>query len=140
MAEPVGLSDIPGQPWNAAYGLGLQIWNNAGARRYGHSGAMPGHWALLLVDQVAKDVVVALANSTYQGLRPEFFNGLLSLLGSALPRPQEPFRAVGLGEGEDQELLGTWYWGPVEFRLNLRSDGHLELKGARPGSRLHVPA
>ena len=133
MAEPIGLSDIPGQTWNAAYGLGLQIWNNAGARRYGHSGAMPGHWSLLLVDQVAKDVVVALANSTYQGLRPEFFNGLLSLLASEQPRPREPFRAVGLGQGEDQELLGTWYWGPVEFHLNLRPDGHLELKGARPG-------
>ncbi len=133
MAEPIGISDVPGQPWSAAYGLGLQLWNNAGTRRYGHSGAMPGHWAFLLVDQSAKDVVVALANSTYQGLRPEFFNDLLSLLSSEQPRPLEPFRAGGVGQGGDQGLLGTWYWGPVEFSLRLRANGHLELKGARPG-------
>ena len=56
----------------ARYGLGLQLWNQGGNRRYGHSGGMPGFWAMLLVDQASKDVVVSLANSTYAGFRLAF--------------------------------------------------------------------
>jgi CubicO group peptidase (beta-lactamase class C family) len=133
MAEPIGIFDIPGQPWTAAYGLGLQIWNNGGQSRYGHTGAMPGHWAMLLVDEATKDVALGLANSTYQGHRPEFFNDLLSLLGSGQPRAREAFRAQGWDDVGYRELLGTWYWGPVEFSVSLGSDGRLQLKGARPG-------
>ena len=130
MAEPIGIYNIPGQPWMSAYGLGLQLWNSAGQQRYGHSGAMPGHWAMLLVDDATKDVVVALANSTYQGHRPEFFNDLLSMLGSGQPRQRPPFRAQDLDDATYHQLLGTWYWGPVEFSVNLGPDGRLQLAHA----------
>jgi len=133
MTEPIGLADIPGQPWTGAYGLGLQLWNQAGKRRYGHSGAMPGFWAMLIVDQVSKDVVVAFANSTYSGLRPAFIEELLTVLASQ-PRPRVPFKtSAAAANSPGLELVGTWYWGPVEYRMILGPEGQLELRGLSPG-------
>lgn len=136
MAEPLALVDGPGQAWMAAYGLGLQIWNRGGRRRFGHSGAMPGHWAMLLIDQSAKDVVVALANSTYQGLRPSFFEELLDLLANEPAGQKEAFRPAAFPfDRSVQDLLGTWYWGPVQHCIRAKADGHLELRGVPAGSR-----
>jgi CubicO group peptidase (beta-lactamase class C family) len=136
MAEPVALSDVPGQPWSSAYGLGLQLWNEGGSRRCGHSGAMPGHWAMLLIDQTSKDVVVAVANSTYQGMRPPFFDELLDLLAAQLPRPKEAFRPTASAfDARILELLGTWYWGPVEYCIRISAEAHLELQGVPAGHR-----
>jgi len=110
----------PNKPWTTAYGLGVMVWNQEGRRRYGHSGAMPGHWALLLIDQASSDVVVGLANSTYRGLRLSFFDELLSLVTSEQPRPCEPFRPTGTSDDQlGPELVGTWYWGPAEYRIDL---------------------
>ena len=134
MAEPAALMDIPGKAWTGAYGLGVQIWNEGGVLRYGHSGGMLGYWAMLLVDQATKDVVVALANSTYKGFRLAFFDELLSLVVSQQPHDNPPFQPSPAGFHEQAlELLGTWYWGPVEYRLNLRADGRLELRGVPEG-------
>jgi hypothetical protein len=136
MAEPVALMDVPGQAWTAGYGLGLQLWNRGGRRRWGHSGAMPGHWAMLLIDQASNDVVVGLANSTYQGLRPTFFDELLELLAAEQPRPTETFApSASTFDQSNMELLGTWYWGPVEHCIRVRGDGHLELQGVPAGQR-----
>ena len=131
MTEPIGLINLPGQPWTSAYGLGFQVWNSGGQRRYGHTGAMPGHWAMLLVDDSTKDVALGLANSTYQGHRPEFFNELLSMLGSDHPRPRQPFRAQEPRDGTYRQLLGTWYWGPVEYSISTGPDDGLLLKSVR---------
>lgn len=134
MAEPIALMDMPGQPWSGAYGLGLQVWNQGGARRYGHSGGMPGYWAMVLVDEATKDVVVALANSTYRGFRPAFFAEVLSLVASQQPREKSPSQPSPAGANERAlQLVGTWYWGPVEYRLKLRQDGRLELAGVPDG-------
>jgi CubicO group peptidase (beta-lactamase class C family) len=134
MAEPIALMDAPDKPWTGAYGLGLQIWNQGGVRRYGHTGGMPGHWALLLVDQATSDVVVAVANSTYKGFRVPFFDELLSTVISQQPRNKSPFQPSPAGSHpQAMELLGTWYWGPVEYRLNLRPDGRLEMRGVPEG-------
>jgi len=134
MTEPLGLMDDPGQPWGAAYGLGLMLRNQGGQRRYGHTGGMPGHWAMLLIDRETRDVVVGLANSTYKGLRVAFFDELLSLLASGQPRPRTPFGPTGAGGDQRQrELVGTWYWGPVEYRIDLGPDGRLQLKGVPTG-------
>ncbi len=132
MREPVGIVDVVGQPWGAAYGLGLQLWNQGGQRRYGHSGAMPGFWAMLVLDQASKDAVVAFANSTYSGSRPGFFDELLTILACE-SRPPVPFRPAAAEDDPVLELVGTWYWGPVEYRISLGSDGHLELRGISPG-------
>lgn len=131
MAEPLALGDIPGQPWTAAYGLGLQVQNVGGTRRVGHAGAMPGHWAMLLVDQSSKDALVALANSTYQGNRRELYDDLFVLLATRHRRA--PFAPGGPGDASILSLLGTWYWGPVEFRIALALGGAIELRGVAPG-------
>lgn len=131
MAEPLALSDTPDQPWTAAYGFGLQVQNIGGVRRVGHSGAMPGHWGELLVDQKTKDALVALANSTYRGHRRELYDDLFSLLASR--RAQVEFAPHPPADPSVLELLGTWYWGPVELRIGLGVDGVLELRGVVPG-------
>lgn len=133
MAEPLALSDVPVQPWTAAYGLGLQVQNRDGKRRAGHSGAMPGHWAMVIIDQGTKDALVAFANSTYRGSRVELYDDLFAVLGSAEPPARSPFVPRAPADPLAMELLGTWYWGPVEYRMNLSAAGHLELRGIAPG-------
>jgi CubicO group peptidase (beta-lactamase class C family) len=135
MTQPIGVMDIPGEPWDGAYGLGLQQWNDAGRRLYGHLGAMPGYWAVVLVDKGTNDAVVAVANSTYRGLRVPFFDDLLKAFGADRPTRAEPF---GLSQAavdpEVLELLGAWYFGPVEVRIAAGQAGKLELRGVRgPG-------
>ncbi len=131
MAEPLAVGDVPGQPWTAAYGLGLQLDNVGGTRRFGHAGAMPGHWAMLLVDQASKDALVAFANSTYQGSRRQLYDDLFSALASR-HRPA-PFAPCAPANPAALDILGTWYWGPVELRLGLGEDATLELRGVAPG-------
>ena len=132
MSEPIGIIDLPDRAWTSAYGLGLQLLNYGGVRRYGHTGGMPGHWAILLVDAKTRYAVVALSNSTYSGLRPTYFDELLTLVASRHPVPQPRFRPEpALAEG--MELTGTWYWGPVEYAIKLAGEGRLELRGAREG-------
>jgi len=81
MTEPIGLTDIPGQGWTAAHGLGLQLWNQGGRRRYGHSGSMPGFVAMFVIDAATTDVLVVLTNST-SGFRPQFPDELFALVST----------------------------------------------------------
>ncbi len=131
MAEPLALSDIPNQPWTAAYGLGLQVWNVGGVLRVGHTGGMPGHWAMMQLEPKSKDVIVALANSTYQGSRREIYDDVFSALASR--HHPTTFAPSAPADPSVVALLGIWYWGPVEFRLRLGADGILELRGVVPG-------
>lgn len=132
MSEPIGIVDLPDRPWDRGYGLGLQLVNYGGTRRFGHTGAMPGHWAILLVDAKTRYAVVALANSTYSGLRPAYFDELLSLVASRHPVPKPPFQPEVAGN-EAMELIGTWFWGPVEYAIRLAGEGRLELRATREG-------
>jgi len=139
MAEPLGITDSPGQPWTMAYGLGFMLWNQAGRRRLGHAGAMPGHMALLLVDAATNVALVAATNSTYQGFRGPFFDELLGLFEAETPAAPAP-APFPPARGEEEraavaELVGWWYWGPVPYRLDLLADGRLELCGAAPSGR-----
>ena len=54
------------------------------------------------------------------------------------PRPTEAFgpKASILNQS-NLELLGTWYWGPVEHCIHVRGDAHLELQGVPTGHREH---
>ena len=140
MTEPIGLMDIPAQPWIEAYGLGLMVRNQAGQRRYGHSGGMPGHWAMLLIDKTSEDVVVGLANSTYKGFRLAFFDELLSLVSSEQPRPRARFqpaagsRPAPAAAGRDM-VLGA---GRIPSRPSLRRLPAAQGRSLR--SRLQLPA
>lgn len=135
MAEPLALIDGAGQPWNGAYGLGLFVWNLGGRRRYGHTGGMPGFWAILLIDQTTKDAVIGFSNSTYKGLRQDFFDDLLTLMVSRNPRRKPGFApSPSRPDPSVLDLLGTWYWGPVEYCFSLNRDGLLTMRGG-PGAR-----
>jgi CubicO group peptidase (beta-lactamase class C family) len=129
MTEPIGLTDIPGQSWTAAYGLGLQLWNQDGRRRYGHSGSMPGFVAMFVIDAATTNVLLVLSNST-SAFRPQFADELFALVLSEQaeqPRAFDPkISPIGV---EDMDLVGVWYWGPRTYELTHCPDGHLELRG-----------
>lgn len=135
MGRPIGISDLPDEPWSMAYGLGLQQWNAKGVRTYGHLGAMPGFWAALIIDAKTKNAVIGLANSTYRGLSVPFFHELLTTFGRDLRRSPKPYvLSPAAVDPRLLELVGTWYWGPVEARVGIGAAGCLELRGpAGPG-------
>src|SRR5215472_7410935 len=79
MREPVVISEVTGQPWTAAYGLGLQLWNVGGTRYYGHTGSMPGFVAVLqITDAPGADTAIVACNST-AGFTRSFGNDLLDI-------------------------------------------------------------
>jgi len=65
MREPIAINDVPEQPWAAGYGMGLQLWNSAGQRYYGHTGSMPGFIAIMqITDGPGADTRFVMCNST----------------------------------------------------------------------------
>lgn len=140
MREPVVISEATGQPWTAAYGLGLQLWNIGGTRYYGHTGSMPGFIAWLqITDGAGADTAVAACNST-TGFGRSLTTDLLTILAEEepyVPAEWEPAQV----ETDLLALLGAWYWGPAPHTLSL-SDGELELSrnGAGPGLRFRRDA
>ena len=65
MREPIVINDLASQPWATGYGLGLQLWNVAGVRYYGHTGSMPGFIAVVqITDGPGADTAIVLCNST----------------------------------------------------------------------------
>lgn len=125
MRVPRAVIDLPGEAWTAAYGLGLQVFNNGGRRRYGHGGSMPGFQASLRYDDEG-DAVIMLCNTTAGGsgtLATELFN----LVAEHAPK-DPPVWAADAGQADLLELTGTWYWGPAPYELRAASDGWLELR------------
>lgn len=130
MREPVVISASPGQPWTAAYGLGLQLWNVGGTSYYGHTGSMPGFQAIVkITDAPGKDTVVMACNST-TGFSWTLNSDLLTVLAAQEPYLPAEWKPEQV-DSELLELLGTWFWGPAPYVLRL-TDGELELN--TPGS------
>ncbi len=125
MREPVVVAEQPGQPWTAAYGLGLQLWNAGGVRYYGHTGSMPGFVALLqITDAPGADSVIVTCNST-TGFGRSLGTDLLRILADAEPySPPEWFPAPV--SDDVLAMLGPWYWGPAAYTLRTTA-GLLEL-------------
>jgi len=124
MLEPLVVSDLPGQPWTAAHGLGWQVWNFDGVRYAGHGGSMPGFLAGLQVDTATGDGVVTLANTT-TGMRP-FGRDLLTAFAAAEPPEPQAWHATG-ADGAVLELVGLWHWGPAAVMLRCTTGGELVL-------------
>ncbi len=124
MLEPQVLSDLPGQAWTAAHGLGFQVWNDAGRRYAGHGGSMPGFLAGLQVDVETGDGVVIFANTTSAPL--SFARELLTLVREREPVEPRPWHAQGPAP-EALEVAGLWCWGPAVTLVKATSDGGLEL-------------
>jgi CubicO group peptidase (beta-lactamase class C family) len=132
MREPVTIADTEGEPWTSGYGLGLQLWNAGGVRSYGHTGSMPGFFAVLQIEADSADAVVALSSST-AGFSDSLAADLLQILAVHEPAVPPEWVPAAVAEGE-LELAGSWYWGPMQFTLGLTAGG-LELKLAGLHSR-----
>jgi CubicO group peptidase (beta-lactamase class C family) len=129
MREPAAIADTEGEPWTSGYGLGLQLWNAGGARSYGHTGSMPGFFAVLQIEANSTDAVVALSSST-AGFSAALGTDLLRILAEHEPAVQPEWVPAAVA-GRELELAGSWYWGPAQFTLGLTPDG-LELALAGP--------
>ncbi|MGI8712515.1 MAG: serine hydrolase domain-containing protein, partial [Solirubrobacteraceae bacterium] len=137
MREPRVINDIREETWSTGYGLGLQLWNDSGARRFGHGGSMPGFLASLKVTE-AGDGAVAFANAT-TGMSAELSGDLLGILAEEEPRLADEWVPVAPAPGV-LELLGVWYWGPAPYALAARGE-QLELRtplGQGRGSRFRA--
>lgn len=135
MRVPRSISDTPGQPWVAAYGFGLQIFNVDGTRQLGHGGSMPGFVATLRIDASSGDSVIIMANTT-AGWTSDLSGRLFELVADHDPFPPQEWTADA-AQAKLLELTGAWYWGPAELELVLAADGYVELRprGKGRGSR-----
>jgi len=132
MLEPQVVSDLPGQAWTSAHGLGWQVWNVNGVRYAGHGGSMPGFLAGLEVQLEGGDGVVSFANTT-AGMKP-FGRDLLTLLDEREPREPRPWHASG-SSAQALELVGMWHWGPLVTIVRATGEGQLVLGVPGEGRR-----
>lgn len=125
MREPVVIAEATCQPWTAAYGLGLQLWNVGGTRYYGHTGSMPGFTAVLqITDAPSADTAIVACNST-TGFGRSLNLDLLAILAEEEPYVPAEWKPTHVGAGL-LALLGSWFWGPAPHTLSL-SGGELKL-------------
>jgi CubicO group peptidase (beta-lactamase class C family) len=121
MREPIVVSAMPGQPWTAAYGLGLQLWNSGGVLRYGHTGSMPGFVAVLsITDGPGRDTVIAACNST-TGFHQALASDLLAILAAEEPYVAKEWKPAPVAAGL-LDVLGAWFWGPAPHTLRLTGE------------------
>jgi CubicO group peptidase (beta-lactamase class C family) len=129
-ARPVVVDDRPGQPWSAAHGLGVQVWNRDGVRSIGHGGSMPGFLATVQVEPGSGDGIV-LATNTTSGLSATVTTDLLDRFQELEPRPITPWRPAATPA---LDLAGPWYWGPTPLLVRATADGFdLAPVEGRPG-------
>ena len=140
MREPLVLDDQPGVAWGSAYGLGLQVWNDAGRRSYGHGGSMPGFIALLRVDAETGDGTVVTTNAT-AGLSTTLASDLLATVAEHAPAAPRPWQPSAV-DPDVLGLTGPWFWGPAPLALHARPYGWLELRalGQRTRTSRFSPA
>lgn len=138
MRVPRAVVDVPGQPWTAAYGYGLQTFNTDGRRQIGHGGSMPGFQASLRIDVDSGDAAIVMANST-AGWGTDLTGHLFELVAELDPIVATPWLADP-DQAPFVELTGTWFWGPAAHTLHLRADGGLDLRphGKGRGSRFRL--
>lgn len=137
MREPIGIDDTAGQPWAQGYGLGLQLWNEGGRRSHGHTGSMPGFVGILKIDTASGDAAIALCNSTSGFGLSVVASDLLRILAENDPQVRPEWIATGVAD-DVLGLVGTWYWGPSAFLVNMvggTGGGELEFRVGRSGER-----
>ena len=118
MREPRVVNDGRDDSWTVAYGLGLMVFNEGGARSYGHGGSMPGFLAMIEITE-SGDAAVVLCNAT-SGLT-DVGQDLLAILAEEQPRLPEEWLPQASPEGT-LGLLGTWFWGTSEYALTAHGD------------------
>jgi CubicO group peptidase (beta-lactamase class C family) len=138
MREPIGIDDEAGEPWSLGYGLGLQLWNDGGQRRYGHTGSMPGFIGVVQIDADTGDAAIALSNAT-AGLSGALTVDLLRILAENDPPVPPEWTAASVAR-DALELVGTWYWGPAAFLVSITSEPDETGAGAPAGPVLEFRA
>ncbi len=135
MRIPRSWADDPGQPWTTAYGLGLEVFNVDGRRRYGHGGSMPGFRAGLRFEPETPTAAVIMGNTT-AGPIGSLADRLLDQAAALDLDPGTPWRPDP-GQAATAPLTGTWYWGAAQLELRAAADGGLDLRpvGTGRGSR-----
>jgi len=141
MRRPAAICDVPDQPWDLGYGLGLQLWNSGGRRSYGHTGSMPGFTGALQIDAVSGDAAIVLSNSTTPSSGAAFTADLLRILAENDPPERPEWTAAG-GTRDALDLVGTWYWGPMAFLVSIAAGpggpgSVLEFRPSGSGSVAH---
>jgi hypothetical protein len=121
MREPIVINDLAEQSWASGYGLGLQLWNVAGQRLYGHTGSMPGFIAVMQIsDGPGSDAAIILCNST-TGFSAALGTELLGILGGNEPYCPPEWTPARVDE-DVLDMLGGWFGGPAPFTLRLSGD------------------
>lgn len=136
MQTPQIVDDPREEPWQAGYGLGLQLGNTDGRRTCGHGGSMPGFLAGVRVDIASGDGVVVLTNST-SNLTSALAADLAEILAEEEPRMPDEWTPAAV-PAEVLEIVGPWYWGPAPLLLRAKPDGWVEIgpmEGAGRASR-----
>lgn len=119
LLTPVLVREEPGQPWQSAYGLGVELSNLEGRRFVGHGGSVPGFQSGLRFDLATGEGAALLTNSTAGvplgplDLLTEW-RDRVPVLGTAW-RPTPAHRA-------HLDLTGTWFWGPRPHVATLSGD------------------
>jgi CubicO group peptidase (beta-lactamase class C family) len=132
MTSPQGLAAGRTGPWDIAYGLGVQLWNDAGRRRHGHGGSMPGFLAMACTE-AGGDGVITLTNTT-AGADADLGEDLMDLLATYDPPIPGPWRPQHV-EPALLALTGVWFWGPTPLALRAGPDGAVELESIGRGGR-----
>lgn len=135
MHVPSLVSDVPGESWSRAYGLGLDVINRDGTRYVGHGGSMPGFQSVLRVDPETGDGVILLVNDT-AGIDLDAI-GLLESSRQLEPAPPRPWQVADPDDAalthELLPLTGTWYWGTRAHLLTLGPSGSVRLEPVHGG-------
>jgi CubicO group peptidase (beta-lactamase class C family) len=126
MRRPRALDERSGQPWTVAYGLGIQNWNLAGRRIFGHGGSMPGFLAVLQIEAASGASVIVLTNTT-TGMSLTLSTDLLDLLAEHEPVVPTEWLPAPI-PGSVLDIVGPWYWGPALFALRAVGSELLDLQ------------
>jgi CubicO group peptidase (beta-lactamase class C family) len=133
MLEPQVVDDRLGAAWTGAHGLGLQVWNVAGERSFGHGGSMPGFLAVMRISEGDGDGALIMANST-AGLRPALADDLYRIFADGEPRPAPEWIPAEPPAGTF-DALGLWFWGPAGYLIRANGSAELTLASDPPGGR-----
>lgn len=123
-------------PGDGDYGAGTMTFRGTGRTLVGHAGSMPGYRAVAAVDRGSGVGGVVLANS-YTAPPPQ--EVLATLLDTAdgrrlAPPADRPWRPGQPPPPQTAEVLGPWFWGPLELRLEHRDGGLRLVAPARPAA------
>ncbi len=119
--------------WTLGWGLGLMLHRRKDRLLMGHSGAMPGYLASMVVERASGVGVVVLTN-TSRAADPE---GLALTLADAVldaaPEPVPPWRPGRPVPADVEPLLGRWWSEGVALEMSWRSGDDPDLDGSDDG-------